>query len=76
MVAPVFISGRTTHRALKTIPLFSNYQSEIYSLTSIYDTKLSGAEYLIGKYLVMLTNVVLLLRRLGLQNVVVAILRT
>ena len=25
MVAPVFISGRTNHRALKTIPLFSNY---------------------------------------------------
>ena len=24
MVAPVFISGRTNHRALKTIPLFSN----------------------------------------------------
>ena len=25
MVAPVFISGRTIHHALKTIPLFSNY---------------------------------------------------
>ena len=29
MVAPVFISGRTNHRALKTIPLFSN-------LTGVY----------------------------------------
>ena len=25
MVTPVFISGRTNHRALKPIPLFSNY---------------------------------------------------
>ena len=27
MVAPVFISGRTNHRALKTIPLFYKYKS-------------------------------------------------
>ena len=30
MVAPVFISGRTNHRALKTIPLFPNSKSLFY----------------------------------------------
>ena len=30
MVAPVFISGRTNHRALKTIPLFSNLNTLLW----------------------------------------------
>ena len=57
MVAPVFISGRTNHRALKTLPLFSNcnhlnssipfycvFQVRMTTANKVYETLLVNDE--------------------------------
>ena len=56
MVAPVFISDRTNHRALKTIPLFSNYDSSLYGVSAFWNQALHLLESRVAILCVRIEN--------------------